>query len=317
MEKMALVSVIMAAYNEDLKWVKESIESILNQTYRNFEFIIVLDNPKYSELEELLGDYAKKDNRIKLIKNIKNVGESKSFNIASSFCTGQYIMIMHADDVAEVNRIEMQKECLEKMNVDFLISGITFINEKGEILLKSSGPDINNEMFRKVIDLEFAAPPSSWFMRPEVFRELKGFRDVPYCPDYDFILRSMGTEYKLGKMGESVVKYRIRDTSISRSHAFEQFLNAQGIRKLYNKGKLEDINLVNEVVKNSKNKQSGKTKEKFRKASELNDKAVRLWRRTNKIPSLFYIISSCLAYRRYVKVYIGLFKKKVGLKIYT
>ena len=67
MEEKELISVIMCTYNEDLKWIKESVESILNQTYKNLEFIIVLDNPSNTELKNLLESYKKRDNRIKLL----------------------------------------------------------------------------------------------------------------------------------------------------------------------------------------------------------------------------------------------------------
>ena len=77
-----LVSVIMSVYNEESKWLRQSIESILNQTYSNLEFIIVVDNPECQRINELLLEYKNKDNRIVVLKNEKNIGLVESLNKA-------------------------------------------------------------------------------------------------------------------------------------------------------------------------------------------------------------------------------------------
>ena len=64
---MCQVSVIMSAYNENKKEIKQAIESILNQTFKNFEFIIVLDNPQNKILKDFINGYKEKDKRIKIL----------------------------------------------------------------------------------------------------------------------------------------------------------------------------------------------------------------------------------------------------------
>jgi hypothetical protein len=120
----------------------------------------------------------------------------------------------------------------------------------------------------------------------------------------------------MGGMGESLIQYRIRSTSGSNSNSLEQFLNSLGIKKLYNKGKLDDVNLIEKLVYNSKNNQSEKTRENFRRGRNKTGKAVELWKGKKKIQSVFYCFSSCLTCRLYVIVYLNIIRYKVGRKIY-
>ena len=75
---MVNISVVMSVHNEEIRWVKESIDSILNQTYQDFEFIIVVDNPKIDiSLKKFLEDVAIGDSRIRLLYNEKNILQRK------------------------------------------------------------------------------------------------------------------------------------------------------------------------------------------------------------------------------------------------
>ena len=105
---MNKVSVIMSTYKEPIDWIRQSIDSILNQTFSEFEFIIVVDNPKYKELISVLNDYAEADNRICIMVNENNIGLVKSLNKALSQCNGEYIVRMDADDISLPERIAHQ-----------------------------------------------------------------------------------------------------------------------------------------------------------------------------------------------------------------
>ena len=102
---MDKVSVIMSTYKEPIEWIQQSVDSILNQTYKNLEFIIIVDNPEYAELVSLLNDYADSDDRISVVVNNNNIGLVKSLNKALSFCTGEYVARMDADDISLPERL--------------------------------------------------------------------------------------------------------------------------------------------------------------------------------------------------------------------
>ena len=107
------ISVIMSVYREPLDWIQESIDSILQQTFIDFEFIIVNDNPERTELNAFLKANRIKDNRIIIINNEKNIGLTKSLNKGLDCAQGRYIARMDADDIAMPTRFEKQVNLLE------------------------------------------------------------------------------------------------------------------------------------------------------------------------------------------------------------
>lgn len=102
------VSVIMSVYNEPVEWLCKAIDSILNQTFTDFEFIIICDNPMYKEGIVTLKEYETKDDRIRLIFNEENLGLTKSLNKGLAIAQGEYIARMDADDISKSTRIERQ-----------------------------------------------------------------------------------------------------------------------------------------------------------------------------------------------------------------
>ena len=101
-----LVSVVMSVYN-DSKYLSESIKSILDQTLKDFEFIIV-DDGSLDNSFDLLRRFKKKDNRIKILKNNSNMGLAFSLNKAIKESKGKYIARMDADDLSMPDRLKKQ-----------------------------------------------------------------------------------------------------------------------------------------------------------------------------------------------------------------
>ena len=97
MKKQIKVSVLMPAYNVE-KYVGEAIESILNQTFKDFEFIIINDGST-DNTPKIIKEYAKKDKRIKFIDNKKNKGFIASLNECLDNATGEYVAKMDSDDI--------------------------------------------------------------------------------------------------------------------------------------------------------------------------------------------------------------------------
>lgn len=122
---MAKISVIMPVYNESDMVLKTSINSILNQTYKDYEFIIINDASK-NNVKEIILSY--KDSRIQYLENDKNMGIVKTLNKALKFCNGEYIARMDADDIAFRTRFEKQIEILDNYkNIGLVATGaITF-----------------------------------------------------------------------------------------------------------------------------------------------------------------------------------------------
>ena len=223
-----LVSVIMSTYNEKPKWIQESIESILNQTYENIEFIIVLDNPDNNSINELILSYSNKDSRINVVKNAKNLGLTASLNSALLFAKGDYIARMDADDISALNRFEKQINYIRENNLDFVFSAMNIINEKGEAKFKSSDRVLPPKSVNILSSISNVATHPTWFLKKAIYDMLGGYPEVPFCEDYDFVLRSISHGFKIGRMSDLLLSYRVRESSITNTNALEQFHNARG-----------------------------------------------------------------------------------------
>ena len=90
----------------------------------------------------------------------------------------------------------------------------------------------------------------TWFGKKEVFEKLNGYRNMPLCEDYDFTLRAVLNGYKISNIDETVLKYRMTSSSISRNNLYEQYLFARFITKKYSKNKIADIKEAKQYVNN-------------------------------------------------------------------
>jgi len=141
-----LVSVVMAEYNTNENVLKESIKSIITQTYENIEFIIINDGSK-TNLEKIVDHF--KDDRIKIINNKVNKGLPYSLNKGIEEANGKYIARMDSDDISFPNRIKKQVEFLES-HPKYTVLGAKAIefDENGEIgVLGKSGKICNTDLY--------------------------------------------------------------------------------------------------------------------------------------------------------------------------
>ena len=117
------ISVIMSVYNDE-KYLAKSIESILNQTYSDFEFIIINDGSTDKSME-IIDRYKNEDKRV-VVVNQENMGLTKSLNKAIKLSKGKYIARMDSDDISVSNRLEKQIEFL-KHNKDYALVGTNIV----------------------------------------------------------------------------------------------------------------------------------------------------------------------------------------------
>ena len=232
-----MISVIMSTYKEDERLLRESIESILNQTYRDFEYIIILDYPDNDVHKSVIEEYALKDDRIHFYINEKNMGLTDSLNRGLSLCHGEYIARMDADDISLPDRLERQMKYLEKNHYD-LIGGITeMINENGSLLYSIKSVPTDPKKINKALRYSQCIAHPTWLGRKEVFEKNAGYRHMPLCEDYDFTLRAVLNGFVVSNLNEAVLKCRMTSNSISRSNLFEQYLYMSYITNEYkNKG---------------------------------------------------------------------------------
>lgn len=218
-----MISVVMSVYNEKIIELQASIESILAQTYADFEYIIVLDNPTNQEARELLSEYQKRDSRIRLIYNESNIGLALSLNKAIAISKGEYIARMDADDISFPDRFEKELSIMkEKLHVDVVASNVIEIDENGK-KRTASRYIINNCMaFKKAIAFGNVIVHPTVLIRREILEKVGGYRDFKTSQDYDLWLRLVKKGAQFYTITEPLLYYRVRSASITMSNPGRQ-----------------------------------------------------------------------------------------------
>nr|WP_239565983.1 glycosyltransferase [Paenibacillus sacheonensis] len=229
-----MVSVIMTTYNEKLEWIEESLNSLLAQSYRNIEIIIVVDRPDDANIIALLHNYQRNYPHITVIVNEKNIGLARSLNKAFKFSSGVFLARMDADDISKPTRIEKQIQTLyEHPEIQLVSSNCEYIDENGEIIGQQNiGSKSEDQIRRGLKYINFLIHPS-WLMRREVYEQLNGYREFECSQDYDFLLRMISHNFKIALSEQRLIKYRQRRNSLSSSRGFKQYLISKYIKKLH------------------------------------------------------------------------------------
>lgn len=235
MEKVK-VSVIMGTYNEKIQWVEECINSILTQTYKNIEFIIVLDNPNNEELKKYIENVQKQDSRIVVVKNEENLGLVKTLNKALNYCTGDLIARMDADDIALKNRFSIQVKFMEE-NKDVAMVGtkVEFIDGNGRVLSKDKYRPTSYEEIKSHLRQGNAFAHPTLMYRKDMIMDIGGYKEVPLAEDYYLATEVITKGYKVANLEETLLMYRVREGGISKENKEKQFLVSQYIKQIYNK----------------------------------------------------------------------------------
>lgn len=228
-----LVSIITPSYNS-VQFIGKSIKSVLNQSYTNWEMIIVDDLSTDNSIQ-VIQEYVKKDNRIKLIQLKNNSGAAVARNTAIEAAKGKYIAFLDSDDLWETKKLENQINFMEKNNSSFSYSNYSLIDEEGN-------------------DLNIVKNPTSYMTYNELLKENQiGCLTAIYSQeklgkiymplirkrqDYGLWLNILKKINHADKIDEVLAIYRIRKNSISSNklellkYNFELFNKHQKLSKL-------------------------------------------------------------------------------------
>lgn len=216
------VSVIMPAYNA-ANYIGAAIESILNQTFKDFELIIINDCST-DNTKSIIKKYGLKDSRIKLINNNENLKIARTLNKGLASSKGKYIVRMDADDWSYPERIERQIKLMDS-NPDIVISSgnMEICDEVMTVKNRSNFPLTNNEIREVLLQYNpLVSPAMIW--RREISSEIGGFSVNTMSEDYMFLM-DMSSKGELANLPDILLKYRVLPTSTSSLRMTEAHLS--------------------------------------------------------------------------------------------
>lgn len=228
MNNKTLISVVMSVYNAE-KYLSDSILSILKQTHKNIEFIIVNDGSTDGSLR-IIQEYATKDKRIVLI-NQENIGLTKSLNKCVALATGQYIARQDSDDISSHDRLEIQLNAIENFNCDFIFSRAMSFTPNGYFI----SPEeffINNFSY-KYLSFGNVFVHGTFFCKTDILKKEQYDESIKYAQDYDLFCRLANGRFKFLILPNLLYFLRVDKNSISVSKRDEQNKYAKEICKKY------------------------------------------------------------------------------------
>ncbi len=228
------VSVVMSVYNGE-KYLREAVDSILGQTFRDFEFIIV-DDGSTDNTWAILQSYD--DPRVILVRNEENIGLTKSLNKGLAIAQGEYIARMDADDVSLPERLEKQVAYLdEHPEVGLIGTSVEIIGKEGERLAVLRRP-MDPPLITWSLLFDNCLVHSTVMYRRSLVEKLGGYNPGRYAQDYDLWSR-MSFRTQIAKLPEVLISWRrhpagITAQKLARQEAFASQISARNIRRLLN-----------------------------------------------------------------------------------
>lgn len=219
----------MANYNCE-KYLPESIESILNQSFKDLELIIIDDCSTDNSLK-IIKNYGEKDKRIKIIKNKHNSGASQSRNNGLTLAEGEYIAILDSDDIALIDRLKIQYDFLTNNKSFFLVGGQAYNIDENSRIISKTHMETSREGIEKKLPYQNCFYHSSIMFRNEKIMYRPNFMKIE---DYDFFLRLLSLGKKMINLNKILLKYRIRKNSLSHLDDGSQDFFGSSAQEFYN-----------------------------------------------------------------------------------
>lgn len=292
---MPSISVVMNIYREPEGWLRKSIESVLNQTLSDFEFIIILDDPKNKLHRDIVGKYAIQDQRIRMMPNSQNLGVGRTLNRGIKAARGDYFAHIDGDDICYPDRLQKQYDFLESHpDIALVGSWTNRINAEGESIGLSRFPE-SPTLIRRLMPFQMTASHPTWMVRKEALVEAGGYRPFPAAPDYDMLFRLIDAGYQVSNIQEPLVYYRINPDSITNTRAFKQKICVSYIRELHRERKHSGNDTFSEEELNSRISASQAQEGKLEKAHGHFLKAVAAKGKQNYLGVISSLVKSAWA----------------------
>lgn len=209
--KKNMVSIITPSYNSS-RYIHETIDSVLNQTYHKWELIII-DDCSLDNSCEVIEEYCLLDNRIKLIKLKKNVGAAMARNVGLSESEGRYIAFIDSDDIWLADKLDIQINFMKTNDYGISFTSYELIDQDSKTLNKIVKV-VNYLSMEDYVKNTIIGFSTSMIDRELIKDELKFF-NFRIAEDLSFWINILGKGYKAYGLDNILVKYRIHSNSLS------------------------------------------------------------------------------------------------------
>lgn len=244
--KKPKLSVFMPVYNSEA-YLAEAIESILAQTFSDFELIII-DDASTDSSYGIIEKYAREDDRIKTYRNRANSGIAMTCNKAVYLSGGEYIARMDSDDIALKHRLEVQWDFMRTNRHLSLCGGWAYIiDERGREIGTFKRPCGWKKINRIIRYTNPVIHPTS-FMVKRGFLQVGGYRNFSVSSDYDLLLRMNCAGMKFDNVPTCVLSYRVRASSITHLDGVSQRIMVNAIRELHKERKRRGVDRLDQGV---------------------------------------------------------------------
>lgn len=204
-------SVLMSVYaGEKVEYFRESVDSMLNQTYPTDDFILVCDGPLTEELDVAVDEYEKKYDFFKALRLKQNVGVGKCANIGIKASKNDYIVKMDSDDIALPERCLLSMYVMAKhKGIDMLGTYIDeFESDSGKFISTKKTP-LTNKQIRAYSKRRNPFNNQSLVYKKSLAQKIGGYSDIKRCEDYDFVVRMLAEGAVGINIDRTLVKYRV------------------------------------------------------------------------------------------------------------
>lgn len=230
---LPLISVLMAAHNEEAR-LKDTIDSILAQTYTKFEFVIV-DDGSIDDTPEILRRYAILDKRIVILDNQRNIGLAKSLNRGLEEIKGEFVARIDAGDISHPSRLTKQVDFLIKNeNISVVGTYAYWINKEKDIIGICRFPLNHSGVKNKLFGQTSVALHPSLMIRTQLFKAIGPFNVVnPTSMEYELYFRTIYNGYNIANIPEYLMYILRDDKGISINRIRREFVEQYKLRVKY------------------------------------------------------------------------------------
>ena len=220
------ISVLMTVFNGE-PYLKAALDSLINQTYSNWELILV-DNGSHDQSIEVISNYH--DKRIRLYRLKKNIGRTAALRFAFNKAKNEFIAILDADDVAQKNRFFDQMKYIEKnTNVALVASWTQYIDEKNRVIGSHQPPFIKQNLIDS-FGWTNSIDHSSVLYRKSIVVQCGGYpKDFVWAQDSALFLK-IACQYKIAIIKKPLTQIRIQGQSLTRSKEYAKIIAEERVR---------------------------------------------------------------------------------------